>query len=230
MFSVKSKITISRQIVDDIIKSINLGELKEGDCLPGELELASRYKVSRASIREALKVLETYGVVEVSSRKLPRIINKNIQAAISIAGIHVKGNKRYFTEIQELRSVIEEGFAHKIIQMATNEDIVILENINEKLKTSQAVSDLARQDYLFHEKLVSLSYNSLVSGIYSGLSSTIEYIQEFRKNLDDGVSVAYSAHASIIEAIKEKNVNLLKEKISSHFNYSLNLFKEQNNE
>ena len=55
----------SQLIVDQIKNMILSGKLKIGDKLPPERELAELYKVSRTSVREALKALEAIGVLEI---------------------------------------------------------------------------------------------------------------------------------------------------------------------
>ena len=56
-----------KNIISQIKQAIISGELKVGDCLPTEGELTQIFGVSRSSVREALKALEVYGLIE--SRK-----------------------------------------------------------------------------------------------------------------------------------------------------------------
>ncbi len=70
MFSISKKTSVSAMIVENIIDNINSGKLSLGDELPTELELADNFGVSRNTVREALRVLETYGVLETSHRSL----------------------------------------------------------------------------------------------------------------------------------------------------------------
>ena len=64
MFSNISSKKVYEQVIEQIQESIFNGELKKGDKLPSERELSEQMRVSRTSIREALRVLETLGVVE----------------------------------------------------------------------------------------------------------------------------------------------------------------------
>ena len=64
MGSLKSK-SISHVIVDRIVKSIVAGELSPGDKLPPEDDFAERIGVGKSSVREAIKILEAFGVIEI---------------------------------------------------------------------------------------------------------------------------------------------------------------------
>lgn len=228
MFNIKARTSVFQLIVDDIIKDINIGKLKEGDFLAGELELAAKYDVSRNTVREALRILESYGLIETGKRKFPRVINNNIKAAISIASIHVPKNKSLLPQIQQLRVILESGFCEDIINNATQDDINALIEINEQLKNSVIVSELAKLDFLFHERLMAICDNVLVQNIYTALASTITYILEIGKNVEDGINEAYTGHKKIIKYIKEKNFDLLHREIEKHFDYSKNILKEKN--
>jgi len=65
------QVKVSSLIVDQIKAHIIKGDLNPGDPLPSERELMKFFGVSRSSLREALKILDTIGFVEISQRKLP---------------------------------------------------------------------------------------------------------------------------------------------------------------
>ena len=63
--------SIVNKIVDNITNAIINGELNPGDKIPTEAELSESMGVGRNSVREAIKVLEAYGVVHIKRRKAP---------------------------------------------------------------------------------------------------------------------------------------------------------------
>ena len=67
-FKPLSKKTFSDEIIDQILSMIITGELKAGDKLPAERQLSESFRVSRNSLREALKTLESLGIVRRSPR------------------------------------------------------------------------------------------------------------------------------------------------------------------
>ena len=64
-----SPIPIYSQLADIIRNQVLAGEIKPGDQLPGEFELAKSYKISRSSVRRAIELLSKGGLVEKSMEK-----------------------------------------------------------------------------------------------------------------------------------------------------------------
>ncbi|MCQ1061267.1 FCD domain-containing protein [Photobacterium sp. ZSDE20] len=226
MFSINKKSSMVSMIVENIIDNINKGNLTAGDDLPTEMELAESFEVSRNTVREALRVLETYGVVETSRRKPPKVVNKNLQASIAIAAIQVSENKNYYREIQQIRELMGVGLVDEILKNASDEDIAALQTINDQIEHTNTVAHLAELDFSFHTRLVEISGNSMVKAIYSSLASTIVHILEIGKNLEVGIEQAREGHQEIIEALREGDNDHTRKIISSHFQYTRHILEE----
>ena len=69
LFQRIKKVRVSDSVVDQILTLIDEGELEVGDQLPGERELVSQWQVARASVREAFRMLEAKGIIEVRPGK-----------------------------------------------------------------------------------------------------------------------------------------------------------------
>ncbi len=67
------KQSLSKMVVEKIKEGLISGELKPGDFLPSEAELSERFGVGKSSIREAVKMLEALGVVEICKGNGSRI-------------------------------------------------------------------------------------------------------------------------------------------------------------
>lgn len=227
MFSINKKTSISAMIVENIIDNINAGKLSAGDELPTELELADNFEVSRNTVREALRVLETYGVLETSHRKPPRIVNKNLQASIAIAAIRVSENKAYYKEIQQIRELMEVGLIDDILKNVTGQDIDELREINQAISKANTVASLAELDFKFHTRLIDISGNSMVSAIYASLATTILHVLEIGKNLEEGIQQAVVGHEEIISALQEGKQDQARVIMSKHFEYSKELLEKR---
>jgi len=125
---------ISEVIVEQVRLLIRQGQLAAGDRLPSERELCERFGVSRVTVREALRVLEANGLVEIrvgarggafvtvpSSRRVGEGISDLITLA-SLTG----------TEVTEARMVFELGIVPLVCQRATQEDIADLYEICDR--------------------------------------------------------------------------------------------------
>lgn len=226
MFKINRKNSISSCIVENVITNINDGVLSAGDLLPTEMDLAEAYGVSRNTVREALRVLETYGVVETSHRKQPRIVDKNLEASIGIATIQFTGNKLRYREIQQVRKLMELGLVEDISEKITDEHIHHLQLINDKISQSESIANLAKHDFEFHTYLISIAGNSMVEAIYSSLSATIIHILELGKNLDSGIKEAREGHENIIEVLKTRRVEDLHFAMAEHFEFIADILEE----
>src|SRR3981081_1056534 len=70
-------IRVSHKIVRELQNIIDQGELKPGALLPSERELASTFWVSRSSVREALSILETLGLVSIEPGRRARVLGRS---------------------------------------------------------------------------------------------------------------------------------------------------------
>lgn len=184
--------------IKDIVKS---GELKRGDKLPSERELALRLNVSRTSVREAIKALETLGLVE-SKHGGGNYIKNNFEdillEPLSIAFMLLGSNN---SEILELRKVIEPEVASIAAKNITENEIKELENIIEKLSKTTDSKICASLDKEFHYVIAKASKNHLLSTIVFSVSSLIEeYIDESKMYEIDREKVI-NDHKIILEAI-----------------------------
>lgn len=184
--------------IKDIVKS---GELKRGDKLPSERELALRLNVSRTSVREAIKALETLGLVESKhggGNYIKNDFEDILLEPLSIAFMLLGSNN---SEILELRKVIEPEVASMAAKNITENEIKELENIIEKLSKTTDSKICANLDKEFHYVIAKASKNHLLSTIVFSVSSLIEeYIDESKMYEIDREKVI-NDHKIILEAI-----------------------------
>lgn len=184
--------------IKDIVKS---GELKRGDKLPSERELALRLNVSRTSVREAIKALETLGLVESKhggGNYIKNDFEDILLEPLSIAFMLLGSNN---SEILELRKVIEPEVASMAAKNITENEIKELENIIEKLSKTTDSKICASLDKEFHYVIAKASKNHLLSTIVFSVSSLIEeYIDESKMYKIDREKVI-NDHKIILEAI-----------------------------
>ncbi len=192
--------------VDTVINKIKQllieRRLKPGDPLPSESVLASSMGISRGPIREAMKVLSAFGVVEirrgdgtyVATSANPRIFDPLIFSLL----IHNTNPE----ELIQLREMIEMDVIRLIIRNATLEQIGELQDVHDKLTAAArdpAVADetLNELDVEFHTVMARVSNNRLVENIYRFIIGLFA----------PTISARHGAHthARIIEAIANRD-------------------------
>jgi len=173
LFEVANKRKTAVEIVVDKIKELLiLKKLKSGDLIPSETVLADSLKVSRGSIREAMKMLSAYGIVEVkrghgtfvSTMGNPKLFDP-LLFSILISGYDYK-------ELIEVRDTLERGIVRHVISWATDEE---LQKLNEIMLQFEQASreypdDIERSnrfDIMYHQYMAELTNNKLYNNIYN---------------------------------------------------------------
>jgi GntR family transcriptional regulator, transcriptional repressor for pyruvate dehydrogenase complex len=165
MFTAVSPNRMSEAIVDQIKTLIRTNRLRPGDRLPSERELCERMGVSRVTVREALRILEAGGLVEIrvgarggafvttpSSERLGAGLADLIQLAPVTA-----------VEVTEARLVFELGIIPMLVERATDEDIDGLRRL-----TRDHIAALRRGEYTmansaeFHNRVAACSHNAAI--------------------------------------------------------------------
>lgn len=202
-------------VIDNIKNLLLSQKLKPGDRLPSEMELAKLLSVSRGSIREAMKILAAFGVIEIKRGDGTYVAtesnNKLIFEPLLFSFIITRPN---FQELEELRSMLEEYLLFLVIQRQTPEMLETLEKCNEDLKNLKARHDIKdfekilHYDLRFHYLIAQYAGNRLIERIYLFV---LEYFKPYiKRGIEDpvkNVKEAMSPHDEIIEAIRNKDIN-----------------------
>src|SRR5260370_33739943 len=132
---------VSHKIVRQLQDSIGLGELKPGALLPSERELASRFWVSRSSVREALSILETLGLVATEPGRRARVLGTSTEPDKRLTRWHY-ASRFNESDVYELRLVLESRAALLAAEKITPQTIAIITRCRASIK------DIIRQDNL----------------------------------------------------------------------------------
>ena len=218
---------ISTKIADQIKSLIAKGDLKPGDVLPPERELVKVFKVSRASLREALKSLTGMGFLEITHTH--RTIVKSLAAGRITEPLDhlIREDIHTVFELIEVRKAIETWNAYYAAVRADDEDVARLESSVESMRQkidqhSSAVED----DANFHIAVSQAAHNKiqthLMFSIYDILRESIaNYFDDFKLNY------ILDQHYRVVEAIKKKDPVLAGRRMREHLDYVESVVKEQ---
>jgi GntR family transcriptional repressor for pyruvate dehydrogenase complex len=154
--------TVVQKVIDRITNSLIKGELKPGDRLPPEPDLALQFGVSRASLREALKTLCGLGVLVARKRGGTFVAAAGSQLMLDplIFNLIIENGSR--DHLFELRVLLEVDAVELLIKKATPDDLLILAQDLEQFAALLSDGDLealARLDYQFHLRLIQMAKN-----------------------------------------------------------------------
>ncbi|MCI8678127.1 MAG: FadR family transcriptional regulator [Lawsonibacter sp.] len=199
------RINATSQVVNSIRAMIRKGELKVGDKLPKEADLAREIGVGRSSLREGMKILAAYGVVEPRQGEGTFIVDNTAQCISEFMGFFP--DKENLDNFIELRRVIEVGNIISIYNQLDPVTIKTLEKTVAALKEDRSVDDYVAADMEFHSILLSYTGNPMLRQI----NIMIEAMRKdllyrlfcHREILED----AYTAHTEILAALKAQDFN-----------------------
>ena len=205
MFRPLRKKRYSDQIADVIQKRILENNLEIGSHLPSEKDMAAEFEVSRSVIREALRILEMSGLVDIRKGPTGGIFVTNVYHAPikrSLSNLISSGDIT-IEHLFEARLLIEPGIAREAAQHARKED---LRKLDDLFKDSEAHLDdparLKQNNLRFHLLLAKASGNPVLAIM---LESVIELLVE---RIMDFVDLALerhflAIHREIFEVIAE---------------------------
>jgi len=187
-------------------ESILDGEFRPGQPLI-ETELASQLQISRAPLREAMRVLSAEGLLET----------------VPYRGTTVKAlTKTDIEELYSLRGVLESFAIQRIIARNEANDMAHLKSIYANMLDAAEKGDLKRlnvEDQVFHTTLIELSYHSLLLSIWNMVSMRVRQVMALRNQQNNNITqIAYN-HLPILEAMiardSERATSLIQEHVAS---------------
>jgi GntR family transcriptional repressor for pyruvate dehydrogenase complex len=217
MLRVIKKTRIHEEVVTQIHELIRQGRLKAGDQLPSERELAETFKVSRTSVREALRTLETKGLI-ISRTGMGNFITElPIESLVAPLAKLLIEEKAALADIFELRKLIEPHIAALAAERATNRDIERLKGILEK--QSRAVSrgeTGVGADAELHFAIGQATQNHALEKLVSGLMEILSHSREESLQPPDRRRASIESHRKILAAIEQHDKARAQEAMFHH--------------
>lgn len=143
------------QAVQDEVKAYIIEQsLVPGDALPPETELAEQLGVSRNSVREAIKSLETLGIVEARTGAGLFVRNFSFDPLLENLAYGMMFDLKDLADILEVRFHIEHSMIDQAVAAVTDEQLEQFHSILERMRTLLGQGkDYAEEDRLFHRTL-----------------------------------------------------------------------------
>lgn len=161
------KTSVSQQVIDYVLGCIDRGELKQGDCLPGEREFAESLGISRVPLREGISALAAMGIVEKRHGEGNFIAEFSSDVLGRILHTYTVLDHTLSNDLFEARSLIEGAAARLAARNATDSDITALResiaqmelDVPAYVKGELTLSHMLKMDDLFHLQCAAASHN-----------------------------------------------------------------------
>ncbi len=213
---------ISEEIVNQIKQLISNGELKPGDRIPSERELANLLGVSRPSVREAIMVLEAMGFLE-SRQGGGTYVKALTEGSIMdpLAKLVEKRDPELLRSLAEVRMGLESWSAYLAALRANEKDIAELRRLYYVMEQQAKRGGWDPEvDAEFHYAITAASHNSLqmhvLDSIHSLFHTTIQVaLMEFYQQ-EGHIQLLLTHHREIMEAIAAHEPELSRQKMMTH--------------
>lgn len=194
--------TVAAQIQDLITRE----GLKQGEKLPAERTLADIFKVSRSSIREAIRSLAQLGIVESRRGDGTYISVPMEDSSLQALSEAFSKQKKRVHEIFEFRRAIEPHIAAAAALRCTEKDIeklkIIICDQERKLKAGEDVSDL---DIKFHHTIAEASGNSFYTATMTILDPEISETRSTSLITPERLKRSLDYHYKLLDALESKD-------------------------
>ena len=196
-------------------------EMKSGDPFPTEYELAKKLGISRTAIREALKKLETLGIIEVKPGVGRFIRQFNFEVILKGLPYNLEMDIKNFQEVLEVRYCLESWFIAKDINKFTKENIAEFKEILKKLEF-QVLNNFEEHELVethsqFHCALYKNSDNSLLINLINIFSTIQRNLTLLHRYKTKDRNLFIRQHKLLLEAIEKRNPRLAQKKLKEHF-------------
>lgn len=199
---------VYEQVINQIKTMIQDGTLKRGDKLPSERDLVEQLGVSRASIREALRVLEIVGLVECKQGEGNFIRSTFQDSLFEPLSIMFMLNECKVEEIFDLRKVMETETAALAAKEVTDAELKEMRDLIDEMKISEDEEERVKVDRKFHYKIAQASRNFLIVNILNTVSTLMDsFIKDARRNIinNQHKDIIDEQHERILKGLKNRN-------------------------
>jgi GntR family transcriptional repressor for pyruvate dehydrogenase complex len=201
------KAVTKKRAYEDIVRQIRLliekGRLKRGDQLPTERELSETFKVSRATVREAIFSLETMKLVDRRQGDGTYVIASSEEALVQPLATALFHEKDDLIDIFFLRKIVEPEVAHLAAENATPEEINELEEVlAEQEEEVVEGKDSIPADSEFHHLLARMARNRVLERLLLALLDLLGKTRGKYLQTEERKQKSLQGHRDVLAAIK----------------------------
>lgn len=229
------KESVLQSVINRLTDAIKSGELKPGDKMPSEVELAEAFGVARSSVREAIKILSYLGVLESRRSEGTFVCSGFSESMIDpmVYGIYL--NQDSVENLMELREMTETGMMRIAIAHHSESELRELEQILRKMEEApkdrkDPVKALFREDDRFHDKIAEMGKNPMadkINRIVRSLTYDLRYKTVSEMIASGRTEELIEAHRRLLEAIGEGNLHNVSDKVRGSYYEEVVLEKRQ---
>ena len=207
------------KVYEEVAKQIErliLKKLKPGDKLPSERELAEMLRVSRSSIRDAIRGLELMGLVEPRQGAGTIVRETSAELLVNPFANALKHRREMVTELLDFRKMLEPPLAARAATHASADEISEMEDILQRQEKAQGHGPAIAEDAEFHYSIALASGNSVVLKVIDTLMDLLRDTREQSLQVEGRAEKSLAGHRRILSAIKRHDAEAAKAAMRRH--------------
>lgn len=190
------------RVVEQIRELISAERLAVGDPLPTERELSERFGASRNTIREALRVVKTFGFIDTQTKTGAVISDRSHEAIRDLFAFQLSLSPASFQDVQGFRKIVEVGLGDQLMLSIDTPAFDALDAINARILGATSAQEAAECDFAFHFALIELTGNRTLIETYRLLKPVISHVMTIGKKSVEVLEQTHQAHGEIIAALR----------------------------
>jgi GntR family transcriptional repressor for pyruvate dehydrogenase complex len=221
-----SKLSISDEIVDQIMTLIARGDLMPGQRLPAERELCVRFGAGRSSLREALRCLSIVGVLNARVGEGTSVAADGGKFLGKIFEWRVISERHDIENLMEVRIGLESMAAASAARCCTAEDMQAIDALLLKMNAARDEHKrFAALDVEFHLAVARASGNPLLLDMISMIRGQLVRGLSLVLSTPNAMPLSLKEHLRIVEAIRVHDADTASEEMSNHLKSSLTRYR-----
>lgn len=197
----------TQEVVEQVLDAIIEGELRPGEPLPPEGDLADEFGVSRLTLREAVRLLQAQGVIVQVPGRRHRVAPVAEWTGLEAVVRHARSageRERSSLELLEVRMMIETGAAQLAAERRTQHDIDAMRERIDRMKAAHAKADVAAfvaADLEFHNVVLRAADNRILVAALLPLTQLLAETRSETSAFAEIRAHAIAEHTVVVEAI-----------------------------
>lgn len=216
----KSKM-LSQSVADNILSMITVEKrFSVGDKLPNELELSEELNVSRTTLREAIRILVAYEMLEIRRGKGTYVTQKALEQPQDLEQLSsIKVNAR---DLYEMRLIFEPEAAYLAAQRGTDAEIKRILDYGKRIECEiKNGEDRTKDEHAFHKAIAQATHNEFMNKLmpilYQAISKGVVLSVQSEKAMNDTIG----DHRMIMEFLEQRNAEGARNAMKIHIMHAI---------
>jgi DNA-binding FadR family transcriptional regulator len=203
-------VAVTDEAIEKLKEMIVSGQLRPGDRLPREADLATGLGLSRSSLREAVRALSLVRILDVRQGDGTYVSSLAADTLLDALSFIVEfHHDASVLELLEVRRILEPAASAQAATRITDDALAELEEIQGRSTVDSSVEDLVKNDLEFHRAIAVASGNSVLASLVESLSGPTQRARVWRGITQEGaLARTLAEHRAIFDAIRARDPEL----------------------